>query len=563
MGDAVVGGDVAGRSLGEGVRFAKPGVDESGSPKAAECGRVRVLPRQEEAVNPRKETTTGDMRARRTGKGLASSLVLGLALAVPTVPLSAPAAGEAMLKLLKVLRDRGSLTEAEYQMLVEAAETDARAAGAAAPGVPAVTMPPRPGESAVPVPGSAASSGSGAAVDAAGSAAAGSGQVAAVAAAAVPKAKWFDRISFRGYAQIRYTEVLDQEGAELHVLNDASVSEASSFLMRRGRLILSGDVTDRLFVYLQSDFNASLGSGEYTLAMRDYYGDLALDEDQEFRLRFGQSKVPFGWVNLQSSQNRLTMERADALNTAVEGERDIGVFGYWAPAAIRARFRDLVRTGLKGSGDYGVAGLGVYSGQGLNRLDLNGEPHVVARLSYPWQLAGGQYFETGIAAYHGTFVSPVTALAAGGGGTYTPWRLADGVTDQRIGGTLVWYPQPFGLEAEWNVGRGPELAADRRAIESRFLHGGYVMANYRVQGWHGDWFPFVRWQYYDGGRKFAANAPGLVVNEWDVGVEWQPWPEFEVAISYTHTVERSNTRVAPYGTTEAADRIGFQAQINF
>jgi len=470
--------------------------------------------------------------------------------------------GEAMLKLLKLLRDRGSLTEAEYQTLVEAAEADAKAGAVASPkaeGGAATAMPPAPG--ADPKGGVApAKDGT-----------PGGTEVrmpdkpdAAKAAKATGSGsgKWFEKISFRGYAQIRYTEVMDDEGASLNVPNDASASESSSFLLRRGRLILSGDVTERLFVYLQSDFNASLSSGEYTLGMRDYYGDLALDHDKEFRLRFGQSKVPFGWVNLQSSQNRAPMERADALNSAVEGERDIGVFGYWAPAEIRNRFRDLVRSGLKGSGDYGVAGLGFYSGQGLNRLDVNGEPHAVARLSYPWKLAGGQYFETGIQAYHGRFASGLSSINLGSG-AFTPVREADGVTDQRVGATLVWYPQPFGVEAEWNVGRGPELVPDSRSIESEFLHGGYVQLAYRIEQWHGDWYPFTRWQYYDGGRKFATNAPHEEVNEFDVGIEWQPWPEFEVSISYTHTFERTNTRTVPYGATENADRIGFQAQLNF
>lgn len=464
------------------------------------------------------------------------------------------------MKLLQVLRDRGSLTEAEYRTLVEAAQADAKAGPAVAQ---PTAMPPAPGAEAAPGPGPGPAKDTGK-----------SGEVAMppkpdpsakagkVDAGSASKAKWFEKISFRGYAQIRYTEVIDSEGADLNVPNDASASESSSFLLRRGRLILSGDVTERLFVYLQSDFNASLSSGEYTLGMRDYYGDLALDPDKEFRVRLGQSKVPFGWSNLQSSQNRAPMERSDALNSAVEGERDIGAFGYWAPSEIRARFRDLVRLGLKGSGDYGVAGVGAYSGQGLNRLDVNGEPHAVARLSYPWQLAGGQYLETGLAAYHGQFVSGVSSVNLGSG-AFTPTRDTDGVTDERVAATLVWYPQPFGVEAEWTVGRGPELVPESRSIESEFLHGGYVQMAYRVEKWHGDWYPFVRWQYFDGGRKFASNAPHSIVNEWDVGIEWQPWPEFEVSVSYTHTVERTNTRVAPYGSAEEADRVAFQAQINF
>ncbi len=468
--------------------------------------------------------------------------------------LPAPAvAGDTMLKLLKVLKDRGSITDVEYQMLLAAAEEEAagKAVTAAAPpasvgvgtaGAPVAQAPVAPAAQAGTV------------------AAAAPAHAAGPAAAKSPKPKWYDRISIGGYAQLRYSSILDQDGANLTVPNDATVSDSSSFFLRRGRIKISGDVTDRLYVYAQADFNASLSSGETSVSMRDYYADYAFDEKREYRVRLGQSKVPFGWVNMQSSQNRIPMERPDALNSAVEGERDIGAYFLWASEEARQRFSDLVKLGLKGSGDYGVVDIGAYSGQGLNRLDANGEPHVVARVSYPWKLDSGQYFETGIQAYHGRFVSPVSSISLGGP-AFTPTRSANGVLDERIGATFVWYPQPFGVEAEWNMGRGPELNGNQ--ITSEFLHGGYVQLSYRIEDFLGDWFPFVRWQYYDGGRKFAANAPRDQVNEMDVGFEWQPRRELEISVSYSHTFDRTNTKAAPYAQTGSADRIAFQAQINF
>lgn len=481
-------------------------------------------------------------------------------------------AGETMLKLLRVLKEKGSITETEYQMLVTAAQEESGAKSApTAPGP--VAAPPAPAIATSPVTATATAAQSAAKTEGKVSTAAadkreamhaktdGTSSVNDAVAKAL-KGKWYERISFRGYAQLRYTHIIDEDGAALNVLNDASASTTSSFLLRRGRVILSGDATDRLFVYAQADFNASLSSGETALGMRDYYGDFAFDDTKEFRVRFGQSKVPFGWVNMQSSQNRAPMERADALNSAVEGERDIGAFFYWAPEDVRHRFRDLVKLGLKGSGDYGVVGVGAYSGQGLNRLDLNGEPHAVARVTYPWKLDSGQYFETGIQAYHGKFLSPVASMTYNGA-TFTPTRPADGVVDERVGLSFVWYPQPFGIEAEWNIGRGPELDPVRRTLERETLHGGYVQIAYRIQQHLGDWYPFVRWQYFDGARKFAANAPELKVNEVDFGIEWQPRPEFELTVSYSHTFERNNTRVAPYLETDSADRIAFQAQLNF
>jgi hypothetical protein len=51
------------------------------------------------------------------------------------------------------------------------------------------------------------------------------------------------------------------------------------------------------------------------LQIRDAYFDLSFDAKKEYRVRIGQSKVPYGFENL-SSQNRLTLDRNDALNSA-------------------------------------------------------------------------------------------------------------------------------------------------------------------------------------------------------------------------------------------------------
>jgi hypothetical protein len=383
----------------------------------------------------------------------------------------------------------------------------------------------------------------------------------APAVQAAGESAWYERISLRGYAQFRYTTLLGEDHTpDLHVPNDPTVDEAQTFYIRRGRFILSGDVTERVYLYAQYDFNGSVGgSGSLGLQMRDLYADIAFDEAREFRVRVGQSKVPFGFVNLQSSQNRAPMERPDAINSAAEGERDVGAFFYWAPREIRDRFRKLVRSGLKGSGDYGVFGIGAYSGQGPNRADRNGEVHTVVRLSYPFEFDSGQIVELGTQAYTGRFVPSTEAI-----GGRTPTVAADGVRDERAALTAVVYPQPIGIEAEWSWGRGPELEADGASIGVHALRGGYLQLNYRLEGADSTvWFPFLRWNRYDGARKFARNAPPEDVDELDLGLEWSPRPEIELAAMYTHTFVRTNTTAAPYADVRDADRIGFQLQWNF
>lgn len=372
--------------------------------------------------------------------------------------------------------------------------------------------------------------------------------------------KWYERISLRGYTQFRTGTLFGRDlTPNLVVPADASASETEMFLIRRGRFVFSGDISSHVFLYAQLDYNGSVGgTGDRGLQSRDLYADIALDADKEYRFRVGQSKVPFGFVNLQSSQNRGPFERPDALNSAAEGERDLGVYFLWAPKEIREVFKQLVRKGLKGSGDYGVLSAGAYSGQALNRSDLNGEAHWIARASYPYTFDNGQILELGAQAYTGDYV--VTTAAIGG---TTPTVDPKGVDDERAGLSAVLYPQPFGIEAEWNWGRGPQLASDLASIDDRSLHGGYLQLSYALDTSKGALFPFVRFNYFDGARKFARNAPWSEVSELDFGFEWSPWPEIELSVMYTRTFHRTDTVTAPFDEVEDVDRLGFQLQWNY
>ena len=375
--------------------------------------------------------------------------------------------------------------------------------------------------------------------------------------------KWYEKVGFRGYTQLRYGGAWGGDGPPLEMPADRTVNPSESFLIRRGRMVFSGDTTSHLYLYAQSDFNGNPGTGDYVVQMRDLYADVAFDAAKAWRVRLGQSKVPYGFVNMQSSQNRATFERPDALNSAVEGERDLGAYLMWASPVARQRFRELGTVGLKGSGDYGVVAVGAYAGQGLNRSDQNKSPHVVARVTYPFKFASGQFVEVGVNGYAGRFVTPVTPITSGAQ-TFTPDRDADGTTDQRLGATFVYYPQPFGVEAEWNVGRGPQLSDDVTRITSEGLNGGYVQLNYRIAPQHGtSWFPFTRWQYDDGARKFARNAPSEKVNELEFGVEFARWAELELTALYTRTFERTRTSSFPYDPIRNANRFGVQIQWNY
>jgi hypothetical protein len=370
-----------------------------------------------------------------------------------------------------------------------------------------------------------------------------------------PAKKWYESVQMRGYMQVRYNGLL-QTNEDLECEQcDRSWGGDNDFFIRRMRLIFFGQVGPRVYFYIQPDFASSPSSSAMHFGqLRDAYFDVGLDQKNEFRFRIGQSKVPYGFENMQSSQNRLPLDRADAMNSAVTNERDLGVFFYWAPAKTRKLFSSLVSEGLKGSGDYGVLGIGVYNGQTANRPEINANKHVVARASYPIQIKN-QVVEAGIQAYKGQFTLLSTTA---GVGTATD-KLYN---DERIGATFVLYPKPFGILAEYNIGRGPEYDKLTNTIIESPLKGGFIMASYKLDLKGQTLIPFTRYQYYDGGKKHELDARSYEVQELEIGAEWQPNKNFELVVMYTMSARRFEDAVNPTNF-QRGNLLRIQAQVNF
>ena len=443
------------------------------------------------------------------------------------------------------------------------------------------------------------------------------------------------KMNIRGYVQLRNTAMLGGDKG-VNLWSDRSVGDDQSlnnqdhnFLIRRARIIFSGDVGDRLSYYIQPDFASSVGgtsnsnsNGAGNFAqLRDAYGDVYITKDRVHRIRVGQSKVPYGFENLQSSSNRLGLDRADALTSAVRDERDLGAFYYYTPDNVQKLFEEINKAGLKHSGNYGMFALGLYNGQGANARDQNDNYHVVSRFTYPWKTDSGQIFEMGIQGYTGKYVvtpesyrtslnrSEVTALnlaqpavnastdglipavaigcgtvvtapqdAAGVRSTCTP-RIANqdrrGIDDHRVGISFMMYPQPFGLQGEWNWGRTPGLDVETNTIKATYLNGGYIQSMYKIDNFkfldtNGTLIPFVRWQYFNGANKAESNAAKNTVNDWELGTEWQIAPEVEFTAVY-HYMNRTNLVRGASNTTDVkedyanfkASALRMQLQYNF
>ncbi len=367
--------------------------------------------------------------------------------------------------------------------------------------------------------------------------------------------KWFEKVQIRGYVQARYNGLF-QTNEDLSCEQcDKSWGGDNDFFFRRMRIIFYGQLNPRVYFYIQPDFASAPSSSSLHFAqLRDAYFDVGVDSKSEFRFRIGQSKVPFGFENMQSSQNRLPLDRSDALNSAVSNERDLVVLFYWAPESKRKLFSSLVSTGLKGSGDYGIAGIGIYNGQTANKPELNPNKHIVARVSYPFELKS-QIIEAGIQAYKGK----VTLASTSSGVGYATDKLYD---DERVAGTFVLYPKPFGILAEYNIGKGPEFNKWSDSITTQRLKGGFITASYKMDFKNNIVIPFVRYQTYQGGKKHELDARSYRLKELELGIEWQMTSNFELVAMYTMSSRRYED-FENQNNYQRGNLLRLQAQVNF
>lgn len=407
-----------------------------------------------------------------------------------------------------------------------------------------------------------------------------------------PESQWYDRINLRGYTQLRYNHTFEGDrvgGAntpELRSVMDSSVRNNQNFSFRRVRLVIYGDISDYLYFYIQPDFATSVrnqSGGEDNLhfaQLRDAYADIYLTKDHEYRFRAGQSKVPFGWENLQSSQNRLALDRNDALNSAVPSERDLGLFAYYTPTHVQELWKDLSKKGLKTSGDYGILGVGVYNGQSLNKAEKNNDMTFVAHSTYPFDLGfmsdslSGQVLEVGADAMIGKYkpaFGDFNLFNNPNPDGKTPTLSKSEIeknsgknksfTEERVAVHAILFPQPFGFQAEWNWGNAGALNVDNATIEKTALSGGYVQAMYKIDNFYGTWIPYAKWQTYRGMWKTNANMPKMAVDEIEVGVEWQIMKALELVVNYSH-MDRTNMNNSAFGQA-TGDVVRAQLQWNY
>jgi len=373
--------------------------------------------------------------------------------------------------------------------------------------------------------------------------------------------RWYERLTMFGYGMFRYN--LESNG-QVRSYHDASVGGKNDgaqpgFFFRRIRWVVTGQVSDHVSIFLQPDLASNISGNTHSVSLRDAYGDWSFDKNKEFRLRVGLQRIPCSWDNWQASRVRMAIDRADATNSCAPSERDMGISFMWTPKIAQYRYKQMLDY-LYGPGDYGVVTITVDNGQGLNNPERNDDKRASLRLSWPFELPGGRLMEVGMNANRGMFNVAMGTAPAGSSSPTTLFSFNESRStssrnylDERLNLYVYYPPQPWGFIAEYVTGRGPKRGSDGIVRESA-LYGGYVQGHYQ---WKysdvGLANMYARWQDYHGGLKFQTGAPDDRMKELEVGIAWQPDPQWEVTVAYASTTRRNVFTTTP-GTTTVPGR---------
>ena len=77
---------------------------------------------------------------------------------------------------------------------------------------------------------------------------------------------WYEKLTLRGYTQMRVNEIVSGDAtapagvSRLRSIRDNGISDRNNFSFRRVRLILQGDLSDHVSLYLQPDFASAVSN---------------------------------------------------------------------------------------------------------------------------------------------------------------------------------------------------------------------------------------------------------------------------------------------------------------
>jgi len=384
--------------------------------------------------------------------------------------------------------------------------------------------------------------------------------------------RWYERIRINGYVQMRYA-LNDNGKCDISLSDSRACTNPQEIYFRRIRMVFSGQISERLFFYLQPAMEGDGFNTGNSFNLVDAFADYMLTTDRQHRLRFGLHRVLNSFDTFRTSSQRQELDRHESIQSGAPGERDLGVSYYWTSKIAQERFQALTQY-HNGPGDYGNFGIMVYNGQGRNRPEANAAKGVSARLAHPFELPNGRLVEIGAHAYYNQFVAQSSGAVVIGGPNstantrcYQNLRGNGGcqVLDERVNFYLWTPPQPWGIMAEYTFGTGPERDATG-ILKPQSLRGGYVQGNYTWRySYTGLLTPYVRWGEYYGGNKNSQGVAYLTRNV-NVGLVWEPDTHWRFVAEYLFkhgNNQQSNGGPLAFGQPQDlfnADIVRFQVQ---
>jgi Phosphate-selective porin O and P len=120
----------------------------------------------------------------------------------------------------------------------------------------------------------------------------------------------------------------------------------------------------------------------------------------------------------------------------------------------------------------------------------------------------------------------------------------------------------LGFQAEYNLGRGPEFDPISKTTKLQNLNVGYAQTMYRIKKENYTLIPFIKYQYYNGGKKFEIDARKYRVKDLELGIEYQIKDYFELVGLYMISDRIFEDYVLPINHQKGRT-LRLQAQFNF
>ena len=277
-------------------------------------------------------------------------------------------------------------------------------------------------------------------------------------------------IKISGFTQVRYRQ-------------DRSINDTAD--IRRARLDIKGDVTERFDYRTQIEFGGT--SGPFLLDATAGY-----KVTPSLKLTAGQFKIPFSQENLSSDEKSDTINRSQVVEALVARSTD--VIG-------NQNGRDI---GAQASGnafpnkdsywvDYAI---GVFNGSGMNKGDLNEQKDVVGRV----------------------VLHPLKELSVGSSYYFGRETLSSSPAHRddrdRVGAEFAYLHDPISFKGEYIQGNDGATSK-----EGEYLQGGYFLIPEKLQG-------VLKWDRFDPDTELGKNETTI----YTLGGNWyfNKWASLQV-----------------------------------